>query len=64
MKEQKILVLDNEYLNWQEECDKAMAGGWSVVSVTQQKVSIGKMEGKIRGGFLLVLEKDKSNSNS
>ena len=58
MKEQKILVLDNPHLNWQESCDEAMKGGWNVISVTSQRISTGKMDGIVRGGFLLVLEKN------
>jgi hypothetical protein len=58
MKEQRVLIIGNEYTSdVQNKLDDVMAQGWQVVSVTAQHVTTGSSQ-TIRGGYFIVFERD------
>jgi hypothetical protein len=58
MKEQRVLVTDNEYASEvQDKVDAIMAEGWRVVSVTAQHVASSSSQ-TVRGGYFIVFERE------
>jgi len=59
MKEQRVVVLSGSCYasDMEKEVNGWLDKGWRVISVTAQHVAMGE-RGTIRGGYLLVLERE------
>ena len=60
MTEQRVIVLSGleTTRDMQTQMDQAIADGWRVVSVTAQTVGGYNDRSAVRGGYLIVLERD------
>jgi len=61
MKEQKVLVIGDEYPSMvQSKVNEMLEEGWLIVSVTAQHVATGSSM-NARGGYLIVFERTVKN---